>query len=203
MASRTPPVDRAVARRLTAATTMQVQLHVELQDVVPRVWRRIVVPESVTLAKLHVVLQWAMGWTNSHLHEYQVGPKRYGMADPEWLDDDPPVDERRVKLKTLVQAGVRRFVYQYDFGDGWDHTVTVEDLLPPESPGRRIRCLAGENACPPEDVGGSSGYADFLDAIADPRHEEHEACLTWVGYPFDPNAFDINAVNQRLQSIRP
>jgi hypothetical protein len=182
---------------------MQVQLHVELQDVVPRVWRRVVVPESVTLARLHVVLQWAMGWTNSHLHEYQVGTKRYGMADPEWLDDDPPVDERRVKLKTLVQAGVRRFVYQYDFGDGWDHTVTVEDLLHPESPGRRIRCLAGENACPPEDVGGSSGYADFLEAIADPSHEEHEACLTWVGYPFDPAAFDINAVNQRLQQIRP
>jgi hypothetical protein len=184
-------------------TLLQAQLRVELLHVKPLVWRRILVPETITLPKLHVVLQWAMGWTNSHLHEYEIARRRYGIPDDEWDEDNPPVDERRVRLKPLIKDGLRRFTYLYDFGDHWEHRILVEDLMMPKPGAPLIVCTAGENACPPEDVGSPSGYADFLDIIADPRHEEHKDTLRWAGGSFDPTAFDLAEVNERLASIKP
>ncbi len=113
------------------------------------------------------------------------------------------LDERRVQLKPFIEARLRRFIYLYDFGDHWEHEITVEDLVAPKDGRRRILCTAGENACPPEDVGGEPGYANFLEAIADPHHEQHAELQGWIGYPFDPHAFDLNAVNQRLARIKP
>jgi hypothetical protein len=202
MASRRPAVARAVASSIEKLLDVDVQLRVELKHITPHVWRRVIVPETVTLAKLHTILQAAMGWAGGHLHEYEIARRRYGIPDPDWPTDEPVHDERRVKLKTFVEARVRRFLYLYDFGDDWEHEITLEDLLAPKTGGPRVRCVAGENACPPEDVGGEPGYESFLQAIRDPAHEEHEQMIGWIGYPFDPTAFDINAVNQRLACIK-
>ena len=202
MASRRSAVGpRAVARRVAALTTMQVQLRIELRDVKPLVWRRILVPETVTLAKLHVILQWTMGWTNSHLHEYEIAHRRYGIPHDDWPGAEPLADERRVRLKSFIEAGVRRFTYQYDFGDSWEHVIKVEDLVPAKSATPPIVCVAGANACPPEDVGGYPGYAEFLAALADPTHEEHAHMLSWAGGAFDPAAFDLTEINRRLATI--
>lgn len=107
-----------------------------------------------------------------------------------------------MQLEPFIEARVRRFTYLYDFGDSWEHEITVEDILAPKDGGLRIVCTAGENACPPEDVGGEGGYASFLEASANPQHERHAEMLDWIGYPFDPRAFDLNAVNQRLLRIK-
>lgn len=202
MASRRPAVPPAAARSVEKLLAVDVQLRVELKHVKPHVWRRVIVPETVTLAKLHTILQAAMGWSDSHLHEYEIAGRRYGIPDPDWPTSEPVLHERRVKLKALVEGRIRRFVYHYDFGDDWEHEVTLEDILAPKAGQPRVRCTAGENACPPEDVGGDPGYESFLEAIRDPAHEEHEQMIEWIGYPFDPAAFDINTVNQRLARIK-
>jgi hypothetical protein len=202
MASRRPATPRAVARRVAALTALQVQLRVELQAIQPLIWRRVLVPESVTLPKLHLILQGAMGWSNSHLHEYEIGRQRYGMPDDEWPSDTPLVDEQRVRLKPLIDRGVRKFTYLYDFGDGWEHIVKVEDLVSPKPGVPLVACTAGENACPPEDVGGPHSYGDFLAILKNPNHEEHADMLRWVGGAFDPTRFNIAAVNARLTTIR-
>jgi Plasmid pRiA4b ORF-3-like protein len=203
MASRPSTTPRAVARRVAKLTALQAQLRVELRGVEPLVWRRVLVPENITLAKLHVVLQWTMGWSNSHLHEYEIARRRYGIPDDEWPSTEPVTDERPVRLKPLIEDGLRRFTYLYDFGDHWEHIVKVEDLVPPKAARPLIVCLAGENACPPEDVGGYPGYAEFLEALKDPAHEEHANMLRWVGGSFDPAAFDLAEVNERLTAIKP
>ena len=202
MASRRPATRRATARSVAALTALQVQIRIELRHVKPLVWRRILVPENVTLAKLHTILQAAMGWTDSHLHEYEIAHRRYGIPDDQWPTTAPVTDERRVRLKTFIDAGARRFDYIYDFGDHWDHVVKVEDIVVPKAGAPGVVCTAGENACPPEDVGGYPGYADFLEILANPSHEEHEHMRTWVGHPFDATAFDIAIANRRLAMVK-
>jgi hypothetical protein len=167
------------------------------------VWRRILVPETITLAKLHGVLIGAMGWLGGHLHEYEIARQRYGIPDDEWPTGEPLADERRVRLKPLLESGIRRFTYLYDFGDQWEHMVKVEDVVPPKAGSPPIVCVAGENACPPEDVGGPPGYFEFLAAVKSPAHEDHTAMLQWIGGAFDPTAFNIADTNERLATITP
>lgn len=203
MASRARAQAKATKSSLAAALAVDVQLRIELKRIKPHIWRRVVVPETVTLAKLHAVLQAAMGWSDRHLHEFEIANKHYGIPDEEWDIGEPKLDERRVRLKSFVEARVRRFTYTYDFGDHWEHQIVLEDLVAPRASGQRIVCTAGENACPPEDVGGEPGYPEFLAAISDPKHEQHTQMIEWIGYPFDPHAFDLNTVNQRLAAIKP
>lgn len=178
------------------------QFKVTLQDITPPIWRRIQVKDG-TLDKLHERLQTAMGWTNSHLHHFRVGERLYG--DPLLVGDTFTemgyADSTAVKLGDIVpKAGTRfAFEYEYDFGDGWRHEVVFEGCLRAE-PGRKYPvCVDGVRSCPPEDVGGTPGYAAFLDAIADPGHERHREFLTWVGGAFDPVAFDPVAATRRMQ----
>lgn len=175
------------------------QLRLQLRDVEPVVWRQVLVPGSVRLNKLSEMLLAAMGWTNSHLHAFLVGNKRYGMHFDEWPGGE--IDEKTV---TVLQAlrDERRFVFEYDFGDGWEHDVVIEQLTWSYFGLKFAVCVDGQNACPPEDVGGTSGYADFLEAIADPDHEEHEAYLEWVGGAFDPAEFDLGMANALCQRLR-
>jgi hypothetical protein len=175
------------------------QLKVTLTDITPPIWRRIHVRGSTSLARLHDMLQTVMGWTDSHLHEFVVGDVRYGMVEMEWDPLDRPKDERRVRLGQVVRAVKDRFRYEYDFGDGWEHEIVVEKILAAESGVRYPRCIAGRRACPPEDVGGISGYLDFVEAIRDPTHPEHDDMLTWVGGRFDPEACDVAAINRELE----
>src|SRR6185437_11608631 len=128
MASRPSLTPRAVARRVKQLTTLQYQLRIELKEAQPLIWRRLLVPENVTLSKLSIILQSAMRWHGGHLHEFVVGRMHYGIPDDDWPNQEPFVDERRVRLNTLVESGARRFTFVYDFGDGWEHTVKVEDL---------------------------------------------------------------------------
>lgn len=178
------------------------QLRIELAGLKPAIWRRVVVPETITLAKLHRVIQAAMGWADSHLHEFEIGGRRYGMPDPDWGAGDAVISEKRVGLSASL-AGAKSFRYTYDFGDGWEHRVKIEKHLPPDACLRAPLCLDGANACPPEDVGGPYGYVDFLEAISDPRHPEHENMLDWCGGGFEPSDFDPERVNKLLQRIRP
>ncbi len=179
------------------------QLRVELLEVTPRVWRRLVVPENIKLPALHSVLQASLGWTDSHLHQFNIAGKKYAVPDPEWADELGQLDERRIVLHKALGHDSRCFDYLYDFGDSWHHVVLVEEQHPSLSAQPTcIRCIDGENACPPEDVGGAHGYAQFLAAIADRRHEEHDQYLTWVGGRFDPTRIDLTAINHVLASLK-
>jgi Plasmid pRiA4b ORF-3-like protein len=188
----------AAARRITAKTRI-FQLNVQLREVRPPVWRRVLVPGEIDLAELHEVVQVAMGWTNSHLHEFEVGSARYGGPDPDWGLDEV-ADESRVRLSAIAGEG-SRLRYAYDFGDGWQHDVIVEKVLDPQPGSRYPCCVAGRRACPPEDVGGPWGYQEFLVAVADPGHDEHEYWLKWAGGGFDPAGFDLAAVDEALEAF--
>ena len=205
MASRRGAVRTGSARRLIAAqSALDVQLRIELQHITPLIWRRVRVAEAVTLATLHRILQAAMGWTDSHLHEFEIARRRYGVPDDDsdWPESEPLSDERRARLQSFVEARVRQFHYTYDFGDNWQHVVKIEDIVPRGNDQPLAVCIAGENRRPPEDVGGAHGYAEFLGILKNSRHPEHADMLAWAGGPFDPTEFDMKIVNRRLAYIK-
>lgn len=176
-----------------------VRLHVSLQGLSPAIWRRLVVPEAITLPALHRALQLAMGWEDRHLHEFDFGAARYGMPDDDDLDPGLK-DEANVSLADAIRAaGGGRFTYVYDFGDDWTHDVVVEAVEPNKDGVRGVVCLAGANRCPPEDVGGTSGYFELLQEVRDAGHERHREAHAWAGGSFDPAAFDVELVNMRLR----
>lgn len=177
------------------------QLKVTLRQVKPPVWRRIVVRSDVTLGELAPVLEAAMGWLGGHLHLFEVGGARCGTPDPDWGMDD--LDEDRFRLgDVLPNVGVK-MRWDYDFGDGWEHDVLVEAISVPERGVEYPVCLAGRRACPPEDCGGPWGYADLLEALADPGHAEHEHLREWAPTNFDPAFFDIEETTEAMRSPRP
>jgi Plasmid pRiA4b ORF-3-like protein len=171
------------------------QLDVTLNDIEPRIWRRIEVPSSITLAALHDVIQRAMGWQGYHLHQFEIGDTVYGVDDGEGWGPDA-VDENRARLADVAPEGTV-FTYEYDFGDSWQHSIKVVQVAAPATTSYP-RCVAGERACPPEDCGGAWAYAELVEALADPRHEQHGELLEWVGDSFDPAEFDLAQVNARL-----
>ena len=175
------------------------QIKIELRGMRPPVWRRVQVPGEMSLAELHEVVQAVMGWTDTHLHEFDVDGVRYGVPDDQWGFDGVK-DESRTKLFRLAGDG-GRLEYTYDFGDDWRHVLRVEKVLAPESGVRYPRCTAGRRACPPEDVGGPWGYGEFLEAIADPEHENHEDAVDRVWGPFDPARFDAGEVDGALEHL--
>lgn len=191
---------KAPARAPKAAAPIY-QLRIELLDVHPVIWRRVLVPGSIKLHQLHGVLLWTMGWAGGHLHEFVIGHDHYGEPDPYF--DEPPRLQRDDRFTLAAALGtLKRFTYLYDYGDGWEHQVSVEQILPADPAVKLPQCLNGANACPPEDVGGPPGYEDFLAAIRDPAHEEHEAMLEWCGGAFDPTTFDLDAVNATLRQFK-
>ena len=176
-------------------------LHMELRHTDPLVWRAVLVPDTVTLVQLHQVIQTAMGWHDCHLHEFIIGGTHYGVPSPGWDLGPPLINESRKRL--LKVLGPRRqFDYVYDFGDHWLHRITLERRLPPTGPRTRVQCVGGANACPPEDVGGVPGYYDFLDALADPRREDHAGMREWIGGSFDPAFFNMAATDAALGRIK-
>lgn len=177
------------------------QFKITLLESQPPIWRRIQVKNG-TLDKLHEHIQTAMGWTNSHLHQFEIDGERYG--DPELLDDGfedfECVDSTVAKISEIVPKDGKRFqfTYQYDFGDNWQHFVLFEGCLKAEKGGRYPQCVEGERACPPEDVGGVWGYAEFLEAIADSKHEQHDDFVEWAG-EFDPEEFDAAKATKAMR----
>lgn len=175
-------------------------LRVELQYIEPLIWRRLLVPTNIALPRLHSVLQVAIGWTDSHLHSFHIGDRVYSNTDN--LEELNMLGEKGHTLGALQGETVREFGYEYDFGDGWEHRIVVEAVGKPVPDWSYPLCVAGERACPPEDVGGIPGYQAFLEAIANPDDEEHDSMLVWVGGAFDPEGFDINCVNRELRRLR-
>lgn len=166
------------------------QLKVALRGSRPPIWRRIQVPSTITLAQLHQVIQTSMGWYNCHLHEFEIQGQTYGQPMPEY-DEFGIKDEGRIRLDKVISGEKFKFSYIYDMGDGWDHQILVEKILPPDPEVSYPLCVKGKRACPPEDCGGIWGYAEFLTTIQDPSQDDHDSMLEWVGGSFDPEAFDL------------
>jgi hypothetical protein len=174
------------------------QIKVTLRDSKPPIWRRLWVTKSSTLYDLHRIIQVAMGWTDYHLHQFIIGDTYYGTPDEN--DWEPVVDEQEVQLASLVKQEGNKFVYEYDFGDDWVHTILIEKIMPRDANLQYPICIKGKRACPPEDVGGIWGYADFLEVIKDPSHAEYDNYREW-GDGFDPEAFDLEEINKQLQML--
>jgi len=186
-----------------SAGTSVHRLKITLVSVEPPVWRRILVASSTTLATLHSVIQGSMGWMDAHLYEFQIGSTRYGIDDEDDDFDSSSADAQEITLAAVAPAG-SSFVYRYDFGDDWEHRIDVDEVegIVPLAGGVGYPCcLGGQGACPPEDVGGPSGYEHFLEAIGDPADEEHDDYLAWSGGSFDPTHFDLDDANRRLRTF--
>jgi hypothetical protein len=187
------------ARKRAAAKIYE--LHIQLAGIEPPIWRRLLVPATITLPELHEVLQLAMGWTNSHLHSFEFGDRAFSSTDAEF-EELCMLDEAEYTLETAL-ADYRKFVYEYDFGDSWHHHIKVQSVLHPNPDLPYPLCVAGARAAPPEEVGGVRGYKEFLSAISDPTHDERDRMLIWAGGAFDPEGFDLNAINRTLRLGRP
>jgi hypothetical protein len=192
---------RKAPLRVVRAPAQIYQLRIELQYLKPAIWRRVLVPGSIKLSKFHVVILWSMGWQGGHMHEFVIGQTNYGEPDPDFPQVPPVVREDRVTLQQAL-GSLKTIRYIYDFGDDWEHKIKLEKTLPFDPEMKHPRCIAGQYACPPEDVGGVDGYIDFLDAIRNPAHEEHASMLEWIGGGFDPLTFDLDETNERLSEIK-
>ena len=180
----------------------EIVLKITLRGIRPPVWRRVRVSSDMTLRSLHQVIQEAMGWYDAHLHEFEVGKRRYGEPSGDvWPGIERTFSENGVRLGALIDQGVKRFQYVYDFGDGWEHEVLIEKVGPLD-PGQQYPSLiTGKRACPPEDCGGVPGYYRLLAVLGEPAHEEHAHLSEWVGGEFDPERFDQASVNAGLAAI--
>lgn len=176
------------------------RLKITLDDVKPAVQRRLEVPLTIRLDRLHLVLQAALGWTDSHLYEIRAGGVGWGMPDLDF--DDGPLDARKARLiDVLEDVGTKTIKYLYDFGDGWEHTIKVERVTE-AVPGTAYPVLLdARGRCPPEDVGGPWGYDEFLEALADPDHESHADMKMWAGRSYDPKVVDVEALAAAVAAL--
>src|ERR1700736_6448959 len=165
-------------------------------------WRRVQVPGSINLFRLHDVFQVVMGWTDSHLHQFVDAPIVYSVPSGDDYSRVERLDERRFRLAELARHEKASFIYEYDFGDGWTHEVVVKKILPADPKTKYAVCLDGKNACPPEDCGGIWGYYKLLEAVNHPKHEEHQEMLDWLGDQFDPGHFDLQKINAELRGLK-
>jgi predicted ribosome-associated RNA-binding protein Tma20 len=196
------PAKKATASKANIAKQVY-QMKVTLLETEPLIWRSFLVPSTVTLHRLHLILQAVMGWSNYHLYCFKIGTEEY--SDPNVNDDFNDLNFKSSRRKKLGQVATKIgdfFQYEYDFGDSWQHVLLVEEILEYQPDMRNLVCLAGERACPPEDCGGPDGYADLLEIIADPNHEDYQDMLAWVGRGFDPDVFDIKMANLQLETMR-
>lgn len=180
------------------------RLKITLDYIEPTVMRRVEVPISILLSDLHLVIQAAMPWWNYHLYEFRAGGKNWGVADPDGdpFGGPPILPARRAALADLIAiTGVKSFKYTYDFGDDWEHTIKIEKIAAAEPGAAYPRLLDAAGRCPPEDVGGPPGYEHYLEAIADPKHEQHANLIAWRGSGFDPNTVDEVAIRKELAKL--
>lgn len=184
---------------MARAVQQLLQLKVTLKGSKPPIWRQLIISNMVPLDRFHRVLQIAMGWESYHMHQFEAHGKVYGSVEGEAaIDLEDVLDQRKFKLHQLLATAKDAITYTYDFGDDWQHKIVVEKVLPwdPNTPQPQV--IKAKGACPPEDVGGIWGYNDFLAAVKDPKNPDHEELLDWCGGEFDPNAYDLDLVNQRL-----
>jgi hypothetical protein len=195
----------ATSNRLTDALdgTPLNQLKITLRYAKPPIWRRVVVRADMTLDRLHKVIQTAMGWMDCHLHQFRLGRVYYGIPDRESEDfGGEMLNEKHYTVADLAPMTKKKFIYEYDFGDSWEHEILVEKALPPDAAFNPPVCVAGANACPPEDCGGIPGYYELLAAMADPKHAQHQEMKEWVGGEWDASRFNLETTNARLKQLK-
>ena len=172
------------------------QIKISLIGAKPPIWRTVLVPSNIDLETFHDVIQLAMGWTDSHLHQFIANKVFYGIPDDDFeLEME---DESKYKLSQLLTKEKDTLIYEYDFGDSWEHKILLEKILPYDSKTVLPVCIKGKRACPPEDCGGIWGYEELLETISDPKHPDHEDMLEWLGGEFDPEEFDLEEINEDL-----
>lgn len=208
------PASRPASQKKTSTGTRKeappssvYQLKIMLRNSKPPIWRRVLVPSSVRLDELHNIIQASFEWLDYHLHNFRVGAwpgTLYGPADPEPFGD-PEIDERTVSLHQILEAEGDKFVYTYDFGDDWEHVITLEKVLAPSEGDRLPRCTGGRGQAPREDSGGVWGWMDKIDAVNNPEHPDHEEFREWLGLQrgetIDPKEFDVDEVNESLEAL--
>lgn len=195
-----PPVK---PQRSSLSKPCLMTLRIELTGITPAIWREITIDGRSSFEKLHHVIQAAMGWHDAHLHEFCYGERRIGVPDTEGLDEGLVENEKKLKLNRLFVTG-DTFIYMYDFGDSWEHLVSVENIN--EDVDQNSEGIAwikdGARACPPEDVGGAFEYENFLDVLQnDPMSEEGLRYREWAGSDFDPEHFDRRAANAAIERM--
>lgn len=184
--------------RKKAAKKSIYQIKVTLLGSKPPIWRRFQVESDITLGDVHDILQDVMGWNDSHLHQFIIDQKYYGIPMPGEIFDLEVEDEEDYRLDQVIKKEKQKFVYEYDFGDSWEHALEVEKILPREKNVVYPRCLDGRLACPPDDCGGIWGYYDMLEIVTRPKHPEYEEMLDWLGEDFNPEEFDLDRINKSL-----
>jgi len=187
-----------MSRTSDSLSSQVYRIKITLVGLRPLIWRRVLVPADTCLDKLHAIIQRTMGWEEYHMHQFHVGRVRYSEPHPEMGTKD----ESRVTIADVAPRARSKFVYEYDFGDTWLHEIKVEKIEDRLPGAPYPMCLDGERACPPEDCGGIGGYAELLEILADPKHEEHAERLEWLGGQIDPEAFDLGEANRGLKPLQ-
>ena len=177
------------------------RIHVSLDDTQPAIWRRFSTPVTTSVKGLHDLIQAAMGWHDYHLWQFDTVQRRYGVPAPDYVTNPPTLRASGVKLSTLIARNELALTYTYDFGDNWCHTVRIDSVGPAQTDLTYPIFIDGEGRCPPEDVGGTSGFEGFLEAAASPRPPEHRTVLDWYGGPFDPQDINRPMIDVRFREI--
>jgi len=177
------------------------QIHISMKWIKPKIWRRVLIPSDMTLEDLHKVIQTVMGWTNTHMHQFVKDNKFYRKKtedDVDWGYVDE-IDYENILVSDLISAEKDSMIYEYDFGDGWEHIILLEKIIPNSDQIIDPICLKGKRSSPPEDCGGPPGYEELLEALKNPEHERHEELSEWVGDYFDPEECDLDEINECLK----
>ncbi|HEY6192327.1 MAG TPA: plasmid pRiA4b ORF-3 family protein [Bacteroidota bacterium] len=176
------------------------QLKIAIEDCSPPIWRRLQVPGYVTFAQLHRIIQSAFMWSDAHLHEFRIHDRIFSAPSADYIHS--VIDERTVILAKEIQKEKLRFTYTYDFGDSWDHGITVEKIFAPRPGCHYPTCVAGKRRTPPEDCGGPGGYHNLLGVLANPHHPDFHELNEWVGPYFRPDEVDLEYVNSELKRMK-
>ncbi len=172
------------------------QIHISLQGSKPKIWRRVLIKPDITLVDFHRIIQTVMGWSNSHLHQFEKGHDSYS---PEEFEVEDTQNSRKVKLNSLLKKENDKIKYEYDFGDSWMHDIILEKVLPVDKTMQIPSCVNGKGNCPPEDCGGIWGYEDIKTILSNPKHKQFEETMEWIGNEFDPDYFDKKEINEMLK----
>jgi hypothetical protein len=180
------------------------QIKITLKGSKPPIWRRVLLPSETSLSDLHYTIQIVMGWENAHLHQFIKDRTFYAekMEEDDFWDMGNNVDYTGMKISDLLKKEKDKMVYEYDFGDGWEHDVVLEKILPADEKIKHPVCIKGKMNCPPEDCGGIWGYYELLNILNNPKHPQHKELFEWMGEEkFDPEYFNLEKVNKYLHDF--
>ncbi|MEI6454805.1 MAG: plasmid pRiA4b ORF-3 family protein [bacterium] len=177
------------------------QVQIVLKKVTPKIWRRLLIPSDMLLSDFHKIIQTSMGWTNSHLHQFIRDETFYThrIEEDDFWEEMRNVDYKDMRISDLLENEKEKIVYEYDFGDGWEHDIILEKIITDDSPVTGPTCIAGKMNCPPEDCGGPWAYPDLLTILKNPKHKKYQGIVEWIGEPFDPEYFNKDEVNKLLK----